>query len=59
MGATPHVYSGEVDSHVFLPHRTDLKQILRELSSAEGVDWAKCRIFFADERCVALDHKDR
>lgn len=59
MRATPHVHSVEVDPHVFLLHRTDPKQILRELSNAEGVDWAKCRFFFADERCVPLDHKDR
>lgn len=33
-------------------------QILADLAHAD-IDWTKCKIYFADERCVPLDHKDR
>ncbi|CAN0124168.1 unnamed protein product [Ascophyllum nodosum] len=34
-----------------------MPKILAGLAQAD-LDWAKCKIFFADERCVPLDHKD-
>lgn len=34
-------------------------QILSGLAKAEGIDWNKTKIYFADERCVPLDHSDR
>lgn len=36
-----------------------LAQILASLTGAEDFDWSKCKIWFADERCVPLDHSDR
>ncbi|CBN76952.1 conserved unknown protein [Ectocarpus siliculosus] len=35
-----------------------MPKILSGLAQAEGIDWSKTRIFFADERCVPLDHSD-
>ncbi|CAM9290532.1 unnamed protein product [Sphacelaria rigidula] len=35
-----------------------MPKILASLAGAEGVDWSKCKIWFADERCVPLDHGD-
>lgn len=34
-------------------------QILAGLAEAEGIDWNKTKIYFADERCVPLEHSDR
>ena len=34
-------------------------QILAGLAQAEGIDWSSTKIYFADERCVPLDHSDR
>ncbi len=42
---------------LFLSHTTT--QILAGLAEAEGIDWNKTKIYFADERCVPLDHSDR
>ncbi|CAM9965525.1 unnamed protein product [Ectocarpus sp. 4 AP-2014] len=35
-----------------------MPKILSGLAQAEGIDWSKTRIFFADERCVPLDQSD-
>ncbi|CAN0010912.1 unnamed protein product [Discosporangium mesarthrocarpum] len=35
-----------------------MPKILAAIADAEGVDWSKWRIFFADERCVPLDDDD-
>lgn len=44
---------------LFLSHSTQLTQILAGLAQAEGIDWSSTKIYFADERCVPLDHSDR
>lgn len=36
-----------------------IPQILAGLAQAEGIDWSSTKIYFADERCVPLDHSDR
>lgn len=36
-----------------------VEQILSNLAQSDGVDWSKTKIYFADERCVPLDHDDR
>lgn len=43
----------------FFQHSTSLGQILAGLAEAEGIDWSSTKIYFADERCVPLDHSDR
>lgn len=35
-----------------------MPKILTGLATAEGLDWRKCKVWFADERCVPLDHSD-
>lgn len=44
---------------VFSPAAAVPAQILSGLAAAEGIDWTKWKVFFADERCVPLDHSDR
>ncbi|CAN0334890.1 unnamed protein product, partial [Hapterophycus canaliculatus] len=36
-----------------------MPKILSDLARSEGVDWTKTKVYFADERCVPLDHDDR
>ncbi|CAM9784707.1 unnamed protein product [Scytosiphon promiscuus] len=35
-----------------------MPKILSNLARSDGVDWSKTKIYFADERCVPLDHGD-
>eukprot|EP00752_Nemacystus_decipiens_P009101 g8125.t1 len=35
-----------------------MPKILAGLAQAEGIDWSSTKIYFADERCVPLDHSD-
>eukprot|EP00904_Undaria_pinnatifida_P007376 jgi/Undpi1/3769/HiC_scaffold_16.g07138.m1 len=35
-----------------------MPKLLKGLAQADGIDWSKCKMYFADERCVPLDHSD-
>lgn len=43
----------------FCQRSSQPNQILAGLAQAEGIDWSLTKIYFADERCVPLDHSDR